>query len=99
MAASGPMIRILGPGLFGFLAFGLWIYAVLDVIATDESLVRNLPKMVWLLLVLFVPTIGAVAWLGLGRPLYAGWRPGDTTSRGRPQPRYRGPEDDPDFNR
>jgi hypothetical protein len=92
------MIRILGPGLFGFLAFAVWIYAVLDVIATDESLARNLPKMVWLLLVLFVPTIGAIAWLALGRPLYAGWRPGDTRPR-PPRSTYRGPEDDPNFGR
>jgi len=91
------MIRLFGPGLFGFLVFALWVYALLDAIATDESLVRNLPKLLWIVLILFVPLVGPIAWLMLGRPLYAGWRPGDTTSR--PTRRYRGPEDDPDFGR
>ncbi|HYD10919.1 MAG TPA: PLD nuclease N-terminal domain-containing protein [Acidimicrobiales bacterium] len=89
------MIRILGPGIFGLVALGLWLYCIFDVIATEEMLVRNLPKTLWLLLVIFVPTVGGLAWLLLGRPLNAGWRPGDTELR-RP-PRIRGPEDDPDW--
>lgn len=45
---------------------------------------------------IFIPTIGSVAWLALGRPLSASWRPGDT--RRRPPPRRTlGPEDLPDF--
>ena len=75
------MIRLLGPGMFGVVLFALWVYAVLDVIATDSMLVRNLPKTTWLLLVLFVPSVGAIAWIALGRPPYAGWRPGDTEYR------------------
>ncbi|MFT7475186.1 MAG: hypothetical protein ACI81L_002123 [Verrucomicrobiales bacterium] len=70
----------------------LWIWAVLDVIATDRVLIRNLDKTVWLLLVLFVPTVGAVGWLALGRPASAGFTPGATQSRPtrrdrRPAPR------------
>ena len=49
------------PALFGLALFALWIWAVLDVIATDRVLIRNLDKIVWLLLVIFVPTVGAVA--------------------------------------
>lgn len=90
------MFRLLGSGLIGFLLFAVWIYCIFDVIATDNSLVRNLPKLVWLLIVAFIPTIGAVAWLALGRPLYAGWRPGDTRVRGAPA--VRGPEDLPGFS-
>jgi hypothetical protein len=30
---------------------------------------------VWLILVLLLPSIGAIAWLLLGRPERAGWRP------------------------
>ena len=37
--------------------------------------------MVWLLLVIFLSSIGALAWLLLGRPEHAGLRPGDTTPR------------------
>ena len=78
----------LAPGVFGLALFVLWIWAVLDVIATDKVLVRNLDKMVWLLLVIFVPTVGAVAWLALGRPANAGFSPGSTQVR-RPPSTYK----------
>ena len=91
------MFRLLGPGLFGLVLLLVWIYCIFDVIATDSVLTRNLPKMIWLLVVVFIPTIGSVAWLALGRPLYAGWRPGDTTMRAPPV--VRGPEDAPGFVR
>lgn len=55
-------------GMVGLLVFGLWLYAIYDVITTDESLIRNLPKMVWLILVIMLFDIGALAWLLLGRP-------------------------------
>ncbi len=58
-------------------------------------LVRNLPRMVWLILVIILPDIGAIAWLALGRPLHAGWRPGDT--RVRQRRRVVGPEDRTDW--
>ena len=83
---------------FGFVPLvllALWLYAIFDVIATDEALMRNLPKPVWLLIVIFLPDVGSLAWLLLGRPLYAGWRPGDTTRRA-PR-RVIGPEDRDDF--
>ena len=72
------------PGLVGVALFALWIWAVLDVIATDRVLARNLDKMAWLFLVIFVPTVGAVAWLALGRPVNAGFRPGSTQVRTAP---------------
>jgi hypothetical protein len=86
-------------GLFGLVAFALWIYCLLDVIATDSTLVRNLPKTMWLFLVIVLSTVGSVAWLVLGRPERAGWWPGDSTYR-RPRSatwKVRGPEDDPGF--
>jgi hypothetical protein len=39
---------ILGGGVFALAVLTLWIYCILDVIATDEAVVRNLPKMVWI---------------------------------------------------
>jgi hypothetical protein len=71
----------LAPGVFGLFMLALWIWAVLDVIATNRALIRNLDKVVWLVLVVFVPTIGAIAWLALGRPVNAGFTPGATYSR------------------
>ena len=91
------MFRIFGPGLVGFVLVALWIYCILDVIATDETLIRNLPKWPWLIIVFLIPEIGSIAWLALGRPQFAGWRPGDTTPRRARS--VRGPEDDPDWLR
>lgn len=90
------MIRLLGGGVFGLALLVLWIYCIFDVISSDEALVRNLPKMVWLVIVVFIPTIGSVAWLALGRPPYASWRPGGEEPR-RPPRRVLGPEDFPGF--
>ena len=90
------MIRFAGGGLIGFLLIALWLYCIFDVIATDEILVRSLPKMAWLFIVIILPDIGSIAWLALGRPQYAGWRPGDT--EGRPMRRVVGPEDRADFS-
>ena len=89
------MFRLAGTGLIGFLLIALWLYCIVDVISTDEVLMRNLPKFAWLGIVFFLPDIGSLAWLALGRPLYAGWRPGDTNSR--PTRRVVGPEDRADF--
>jgi hypothetical protein len=50
------------------LMFGFVLYCVLDLVLTDESRVRNLPKLVWLLLIVIVPLIGGIAWLVGGRP-------------------------------
>ena len=69
------------PEGFGIILLALWIYCIFDVISTDEALIRNLPKTLWLIIVIFLPDVGSIAWLLLGRPMYAGWRPGDTTVR------------------
>jgi hypothetical protein len=84
-------------GLTGLVLLGIWIWAIFDVIATDEAMMRNLPKGMWLLLVFLVPTIGAVAWIALGRPANVGWRPGDTNYK--TVRRTVGPEDRADWNR
>lgn len=94
-ASGGNAVVFLRFGLVPLVLLALWLYAILDVIATDEALMRNLPKFGWLLIVIFLPTIGSLAWLLLGRPLYAGWRPGDTTRRA--PKRVIGPEDRADF--
>ena len=90
------MIRLL-PWL---LTIAVTVYAVVDCIQTDDAQVRGLPKLLWLLLILLFPIVGAIAWFIAGRP-----QPG-TAGRGttgrcpshRPPP-PRGPDDDPDFLR
>jgi hypothetical protein len=90
------MIRLAGPSLGAIFVMGLWIYALLDAIQTDEILVRNLNKMMWLVLIIFIPLVGSLAWIIAGRPLYAGWAPGGAQGT-RPQARL-APEDRPDWS-
>jgi hypothetical protein len=88
-------VLLLDLGVVSIALLALWVYCILDVIASADVLIRNLPKGLWLLIVIFLPDVGSLAWLLLGRPLYAGWRPGDTTRRA-PR-RVIGPEDRDDF--
>jgi len=100
----GVLLRFGGIGFVILLA--IWLYCLLDVITTDESRVRNLPKMAWVLIVLLLFEVGAVAWLIAGRPR---GRAGDVPERGGsgrrpPAPRPSGaprgplpPDDDPEF--
>jgi hypothetical protein len=55
-------------GALGVAVFCLWIFCLVDVIVTDDSLCRHLPKVVWLLVVLLLPLIGSILWLAVGRP-------------------------------
>ena len=53
---------------FGLVVMALWVFSVIDVIISDEGAIRYLPKVPWLLLVLFFPLAGSIAWLVAGRP-------------------------------
>ena len=53
----------------------LWIFCVIDVIMAREDEVQHLPKWGWLVLVLFFPLVGSVAWLAAGRPRRTARRP------------------------
>ena len=53
---------------FGLLIMLLSIFCLIDVITADDSGIRHLPKMVWLLLVIVLPLAGSIAWLVVGRP-------------------------------
>ena len=101
------MFRLFLPGFLGLIMFAVWIYAVLDVIQTDEILMRNLPKMAWVFIVIFIPTVGAVAWFAVGRPIGAGLHAGTTRAspnrswqqeRGFEPRRPRGIEDRDDWS-
>jgi hypothetical protein len=59
----------------------LLVYCVLNVITTPEDQVRNLPKLLWLFLVVFLPLVGGIAWLVAGRPV-GGTRPGGLPYKG-----------------
>jgi hypothetical protein len=59
---------LLADGVLGMLLVGLWIFCIIDVITTDEVLIRNLQKPLWLLIVIFLFDLGAILWLIAGRP-------------------------------
>ena len=71
----------------GLLLLGLWLFCLIDVIATDEYRIRNLPKIAWLLIVLLLPDIGSIVWLVAGHPWDS--RPRQAPTRmGREFPEY-----------
>lgn len=56
-----------GEGLF-LAELCLLIYCVLNIVTTPDAEIRNLPKLVWLVLVVVLPLAGGIAWLVAGRP-------------------------------
>lgn len=99
-------------GVLGIVLLAFLVFCLLDVITSDAGDIRNLPKIVWILLV-FINPIGGVAWLIAGRPQTT-TRPGGLPykgNQGRPRqtggtagfPEYErprrsvGPDDDPEF--
>jgi hypothetical protein len=104
------MFRLYGLLTIAYLA--LLVYTVLNVILTDATLIRNLPKVMWLLLLLLLGPVGVMAWYIAGRPLGAsiglasGRSRGSGAGRGAPsrgnprrRPPPKGPDDDPAFMR
>ncbi|MFT4158044.1 MAG: PLDc N-terminal domain-containing protein [Microbacterium sp.] len=53
--------------LFSFLVIALMIGALIDIITRDDSQVRFLPKMAWIIIVILLPLIGSVLWFTIGR--------------------------------
>ncbi|MGM7699587.1 PLD nuclease N-terminal domain-containing protein [Microbacterium sp. A84] len=57
------------------LVVALMIVALIDVITRDNAQVKRLPKMVWIILVIFLPLIGSILWFALGREYSGGGIP------------------------
>lgn len=56
-----------GMPLFSLLVLALTVVALIDIITRDDSQVKHMPKLVWILLVVFLPLIGAILWFAIGR--------------------------------
>ena len=69
----------------GPLIFVLWVFCFIQAVTSRADEVRHLPKVAWILLVLFFPLIGSVAWLVAGRPLVARPRPHQRSATGFPE--------------
>ncbi len=40
---------------------------LIDIITKDQSQIRNLPKVTWVIMVIFLPIIGTIVWFLAGR--------------------------------
>ena len=84
------------------LEIGLIVFCLIECIQAPPASVRNLPVWAWILLILFIPYAGPIAWLVAGRPTTA------TAGRSVPWPSTKtagfpeyerpvAPDDDPAF--
>lgn len=78
----------------GLALFAVMLFSIVDILVIDRSRVRHLPKLVWVVLVVFLSVIGSALWFTLGRErLNNGRGPSNTASPAL------GPDDDPEFLR
>ncbi|WP_112247663.1 PLD nuclease N-terminal domain-containing protein [Kribbella monticola] len=79
------------------ISLALTIYALFSCIQTRDEDVPYLPKLVWILLIVFVPFAGPIVWLLMvryyDRQQVAVTRPAPKRTSSRPL----APDDDPDF--
>lgn len=76
--------------VLGVAALVLDVFAVIDVVLIERSRVRAFPKLVWILVILAIPFVGALLWFFVGHD----WR----RNRGGER-RVVAPDDDPAFLR
>lgn len=79
----------------------LIVFCLVHVVQAPEGAVRHLPKWAWIVLIVFVPIAGPLAYLLAGRTRAAGGaRPARGAGRGGARPAApKGPDDDPEFLR
>lgn len=79
----------------------LVVLALISCLSAERGAIRGLPRPVWVLLILLLPLLGAIAWFLAGRPVTRRPGPGGGTPTagpaGRPRPKPAAPDDDPDF--
>jgi hypothetical protein len=89
-------------GLPVLIEVGLLVFCLIEAIQTPSDEIRNLPKGLWILLIVFVPLVGSIAWLVAGRPnlrrrtswaMGGGFPEYERPGAGRPV----APDDDPAF--
>lgn len=85
----------MGKALLVVIIAVMTIYTFYDVLATPRGTARRMPRLVWGIVV-FVPVVGPLLWLVLGRPRRR--RP-SPPPRGQRPARPSAPDDDPDFLR
>jgi hypothetical protein len=81
----------------------LAIYALVDLVQTDDDEVQGLPKLAWVALIVLIWVVGPIAWLVAGKRGRRRWLPGTAPRAAGPSGAAPGrplaPDDDPDFLR
>jgi hypothetical protein len=54
--------------LLAAISVGFMVWCLVEAISTAGPRIRNLPKAAWILVILFLPLVGSIAWLVGGRP-------------------------------
>jgi Phospholipase_D-nuclease N-terminal len=73
----------------------LSVYALFSCIQTPDEDVPHLPKLVWIVLIVFVPFVGPIVWLLMSRNRSG--RADSAVRPSKPSTRPLAPDDDPDF--
>jgi hypothetical protein len=55
-------------GLFFLVSLIFWIWALFDSLTAEPARIRSLPKLMWVIVVLLLFEVGALAWVVFGRP-------------------------------
>lgn len=84
-----------------FLQLALAVAALISCLSTEDGEVNAIPRLWWILIILFFPLVGSIAWFAVGRTTTQPrktWRIGGGFPD-REQPRQVAPDDDPEFLR
>lgn len=74
--------------------------ALISVLSVeDKRRIRGLPRLIWVILILFVPIFGSIGYFMTGRPLRPQQKGSSWGKAFRKPPRPSAPDDDPDFLR
>jgi len=69
-------------GLITFVSTVVWVYAFFDALTTPGQETRNLPKILWMVVIVLFFPVGAILWLFLGRPRRSAPVQGDAPAEG-----------------
>jgi hypothetical protein len=78
----------------------LAVVALISCLSAEQDEIRALPKFAWVMIILFFPLVGSIAWFLAGRPVSTATGGGPAPAnpfRPRERPRQVAPDDDPDF--
>ena len=57
----------MGQFLLSLITIGVMIFAIVDIITSQEWQIKFLPKFAWVIIVILLPLIGSILWFVLGK--------------------------------